>query len=346
MPVHFKRLSIVFCVLLLAASAGCASRSPASANCFAMDTYCSLTAHGKQAVEALSAAEAELYRLDSMFSRTSETSPVSDVNRQAGAMEVCVPEELYELIASAAALSERTGGAFDSTVAPLMNLWDFKSESPRVPDLSDIQKLLPLVGWENVQLSQETNVVRLLLPGMQIDLGGIAKGYASERLAAMMREYGVSSALLSLGGNIAAVGQKPDGTPWQVGVQDPRNPEKIIGIISAEDCFLITSGDYQRGFFIGDQRYHHILDPETGYPAARGLISATVVSKDGTSADALSTALIVRGTEGAIDLWRASDDFEAVLVTEDGRVLVTEGLSEQFAFRGEEAGYALQIVEQ
>ncbi len=293
---------------------------------------------------AFAAAEQEMLRLDGMFSRQAEESPVSEINRQAGGAFVPVPEELFSVLSSARALEERTGGAFDVTVAPLMDLWDFKNESPRVPDQAEIEALLPLVGWDNLLLDETEPAVRLALPGMEIDLGGIAKGYASVRLAELMRASGVESSLISLGGNVAAIGKKTDGSLWQVGVQDPRNLDNIIGVVSAEDLFLITSGDYQRYFMVGDKRYHHILDPETGYPADKNLISATVVSRDGTAADALSTALIVLGTDGAADLWRASDDFEAVFVTGDGRVLVTEGLAGQFTFYGEEAGYALSIL--
>ncbi len=331
-------------LVLLGIFSGCASRSPVRVSFFAMDTLCAVTAYGTEASRAAELAEREMLRLDAMFSRMKETSPVSELNRRADGEATAVPEELFDLIGKATLFSERTNGAFDITVAPLMDLWNFKSESPRVPGRGEIEALLPLVGWKEIECDPSERTVRFRVAGMKIDLGGIAKGYASVRLAELMREAGVESALLSLGGNIAAIGKKPDGTPWQIGVQDPRNPQGILGTLSAADAYLITSGDYQRFFTADGTRYHHILDPQTGYPAQKGLVSATIISADGTAADAVSTALIVLGTDEAIRFWRESDDFEAVLVTSDSRVLLTEGLADQFTFLGEEAGYALTLI--
>ncbi|MPM78812.1 FAD:protein FMN transferase [bioreactor metagenome] len=185
-----------------------------------------------------------------------------------------------------------------------------------------------------------------LLPvaGMAVDLGGIAKGFAGDRSLAVLADYGVTSALVSLGGNITALGQKPDGSPWRVAVKDPKDPESYLCVLSLRDRTVATSGAYERYFEQDGVVYHHIIDPSTGYPARSGLLSVTVVSPSGAVADAMSTALFVLGEEKGLALWRASEDFEAVLVREDGTVLITQGLFDQQEFQGAERGYTCEMV--
>ncbi|NLF34566.1 MAG: FAD:protein FMN transferase, partial [Clostridiales bacterium] len=180
--------------------------------------------------------------------------------------------------------------------------------------------------------------------GMAIDLGAIAKGAAAAGAADVLRDHGVTSGLLMLGGNITALGHKPDGTPWRVAVRDPADRDSYLCVLSLTDQSASTSGGYERYFEEHGVLYHHIIDPSTGYPAECGLLSVTVVSADDTAADALSTALFVLGEEGALSLWRASDDFEAILIRTDGRVLVTEGLEAVMEFRGDDHGYQYEIV--
>jgi thiamine biosynthesis lipoprotein len=179
---------------------------------------------------------------------------------------------------------------------------------------------------------------------MAIDLGAIAKGYTADKVSALLAEYGVTSALVSLGGNITAIGTKPGGPSWRVAVRNPDDPESYLCILSISDQTVSTSGGYERYFEQDGVVYHHILDPLTGSPARSGLKSVSVVSSSGTVADALSTALFVLGEDAALTLWRACDDFDAVLVREDGTVLVTEGLESRFEFEGERHGYTCEIV--
>lgn len=286
-------------------------------------------------------------RLDALLSRTSGSSEVSMLNGAGGEM-VPVGAEICTLIQTAGDFTEATGGAFDITIAPVVSAWGFTTDSYQVPDREALQTLLESVGMEHVHLSGGS---ARLDPGTMIDLGGIAKGYTADRVAEIFREHAVPRGKVELGGNILVIGDKPDGTAWRVGVQDPKHPDEADGLVcvlNLTDAFAVTSGSYQRYFEQDGKRYHHIIDPATGCPADSGLTSVTVVADsargNGTMCDALSTALFVMGEDKALDFWRSGVyDFQLVLVTEDGRVVVTEGLKDGFV-EMEESGYTYEFV--
>ena len=211
-----------------------------------------------------------------------------------------------------------------------------------MPDPDTLADTLALVDWRALTVAEDDASARLEEPGMAVDLGAVAKGFAAQRAADAIRAAGGTSALLDLGGNITVLGSKPDGADWRVAVKDPQDTERQLGVVSLRDKTLSTSGGYERYFEANGITYHHILDPETGYPADSGLLSVTVVSSDPLLADALSTALFVAGRQAALDYWRSRDDFELILCGSDGVVTVTEGLT--FAFRGEEHGYTCETA--
>ena len=343
--------------LLLAALAVCGltgcggTRDPDEAQesiqVIAMDTAMVLTAYGKESTRAVYDAEEEVRRLDALLSRTSGSSEVSMLNGAGGEM-VPVGAEICTLIQTAGDFTEATGGAFDITIAPMVSAWGFTTDSYQVPDREALQTLLESVGMEHVHLSGGS---ARLDPGTMIDLGGIAKGYTADRVAEIFQEHAVPRGKVELGGNILVIGDKPDGTAWRVGVQDPKHPDEADGLVcvlNLTDAFAVTSGSYQRYFEQDGKRYHHIIDPATGCPADSGLTSVTVVADsargNGTMCDALSTALFVMGEDKALDFWRSGVyDFQLVLVTEDGRVVVTEGLKDGFV-EMEESGYTYEFV--
>ena len=312
-----------------------------------MDTAMVLTAYGKESTRAVYDAEEEVRRLDALLSRTSGSSEVSMLNGAGGEM-VPVGAEICTLIQTAGDFTEATGGAFDITIAPVVSAWGFTTDSYQVPDREALQTLLESVGMEYVHLSGGS---ARLDPGTMIDLGGIAKGYTADRVAEIFQEHAVPRGKVELGGNILVIGDKPDGTAWRVGVQDPKHPDEADGLVcvlNLTDAFAVTSGSYQRYFEQDGKRYHHIIDPATGCPADSGLTSVTVVADraqgNGTMCDALSTALFVMGEDKALDFWRSGVyDFQLVLVTEDGRVVVTEGLKDGFV-EIEESGYTYEFV--
>jgi len=312
---------------------GEADATPQEIMFFAMDTIMQLKAYGENAQEGLQAAQEEIDRLEQLFSHTLEGSDISRINAGGGAA-VTVSEETAQLLARTLEIGASTDGALNSFLYPLVAAYGFPTQEYRVPSEEERLRLLELADASAVTVDTGTAAVTLGLPGMGVTVGAVAKGYASQRAADLLREYGVTSALLTLGGNIQAVGAKPDGTPWRVAVQDPFSDDGFVGVLSATDCAVITSGGYQRYFEVEENgetvRYHHILDPKTGLPAYNGLSSVTIVTDDGYLGDALSTALFVMGLDQAAAYWRAQGGFEAVLVTDDGTVYLTEGLADLY----------------
>ncbi len=289
---------ILFSALLLA---GCGAKAEAhTKTVFAMDTVMNLTAYGKRGDDALNAAVREIYRLDARLARGTEGSAVYDYNR-GGASD----EELDGLLAVMDEIGAATDGAFDAHLGGVLDLWGFGSGA----------------GEHRVPSDDELSAAPRLL-----DLGGIAKGYAGQRVRAVLSESGVKSAIVDLGGDVALLGGKPDGSPWRVAIKDP-NGGAYLGVLeTAGDRYIATSGVYERFFEENGARYHHILDPRTGRPSDSGLVSATVICEAGVWADALATAVCVMGADDALAL-RASlaetVPFDMILVDEDGNVLYT-----------------------
>ncbi len=285
---------------------------------FAMDTVMTAAVYGS--ADALDAVEAETYRLDALLAAQKDDSEIAAVNDGA---EV-VSEETAALLRRALEIAAETNGAYDPTVYPLMRAWGFTDGNYRVPADAELDALLQTTGWTEVSVDGTT---ASLPEGFALDLGGIGKGYAAGRCKEILKAHGVTSALLSLGGNVSALGSKPDGTAWTVAIEDPDGGD-YLGTVQIADQCVVTSGGYQRYFEQDGVRYWHILDPETGKPARSGMKSVTIVSADDTLADALSTALFVMGPERAADFWRVHRaEFGAVWLTDDGRLFVTEGLT-------------------
>ena len=320
-----------------AETAGSGDVLSASGDLFAMDTYMTVTCYGERCEEALEASLKEIERLDSLLSVGNSDSEVSRL-RDVG--EGTLSPDTEAIVREALDVCEMTGGAFDITVAPLMDLWGFTTGEFRVPDEAEITEILKTVGSDQLTLEEAASgpAARLTLgPGQAIDLGGIAKGYTSDRLMQIFKDYGLTAGLVSLGGNVQCYGVKPDGTLWRCGIRDPlksRDPSAFLGVVETADRAVITSGGYERFFEDKEtgRAYHHILDPKTGYPADSGLLSVTVVSGSGILADALTTALYVMGLEEAEALWRENrESFDMILMTEDKEVYVTAGIAEAFS---------------
>ncbi len=296
---------------------------------FAMDTVMTITAYGEKAGEALSAAEQEIERLDGLFSVGEDTSDIAVLNRDKKAV---VSEDTLYLLQRSRELWESTEGALNIGIYPLMEAWGFTTGEYRIPEESEIAALLQHLDIEEIRWDSETREVTIP-ETMGVDLGAIAKGYTSGRLMDIFAARGVTSAVVSLGGNVQALGTKPDGSSWRVAIEDPFESEdsSYAGILEIADKAVITSGAYERYFEENGKRYHHILDPSTGYPAENGLASVTIVSAAGTLADGLSTALFVMGKEGAEAYWQAhGEDFDMILIEEDGTMTVTEGIKDSF----------------
>lgn len=314
------------CLSLILILPGCGEVRPAELQIYAMDTIMTLRLWGSGGEEAGTQLEDLFQTLDARFSVTRPDSAISELNR---GQAVHLSDQEADLFRRILELSEQTCGALDPCLYPVTKLWGFTTGEYRVPEAGEIQSALTHTGAS--QMTMTGNIVQLA-PGAEADLGAVVKGWSgSLAVEALQAREDVSCALLSLGGNVQTYGQKPDGTPWQIGIQDPAGAE-TAGILSLTGTWsVVTSGGYQRYFEEGGVRYSHIMDPATGAPADTDLASVTIVARDGLLADGLSTALYIMGLESASEFWRRRSDFEAVFLTRDGAVYVTEGLADQLS---------------
>ena len=296
---------------------------------YAMDTVMILKAYGQNAPKALDEAEREIARLESALDRGDPDSEIYKINDKRSAE---VSADAASLIEYALSICDSTGGAFDISIAPVMDMWGFYTKDFRVPSEDELAAALENADHTKISVSGSTVAAE---DDVQIDMGGIAKGYLSQRLMQTFSENGVTSAIVSLGGNVQTLGAKPNGKRWKVAIQDPDDTDSYIGSVSVTDTAVITSGGYQRFFEQNGVIYHHIIDPSTGRPADSGVKSVSVISGDGTLADGLSTALYVMGEEKGIEYWKKHDGFDVIFVTDDNRILVTEGLEDKFESRSE-----------
>lgn len=283
-------LAVLLAAFLLV---GCQQQTPkAQQTIFAMDTVMNLTIYGADCEKAATQLQAMIQNLEENWS----------VTRTDSYLYKGTPDD--PLLEQVLAMKARTGGLYDPQLQAVCEAWGFYGQNYRVPTQEEIDTALTQKNW---------------------DLGGAMKGHCSDQAVAILDTMQVDYAILDLGGNIQTYRDKPDGTPWRIGIQNPESGDPL-GVLSVTGTTaVVTSGDYQRYFEQDGKWYHHIIDPRTGYPANSGLRSVTVISKSGLTADCLSTALFVMGLEGGSEFWRNSDDFEAVFVTADGKLYATEG---------------------
>ena len=301
----------------------------------AMDTVMELRVYGGSE-ELLERAEQRIQALEGLLSVTDPDSELYQLNQTGTAN---LSPDTAALLERGLELCRETEGALDLSIYPVVRAWGFTTGDYRVPEEDELAALLERVDYSQINLTPSDTVS--VPEGMELDLGGVAKGYTGDRVVELLREAGVTSALLSLGGNVQTLGTKPDGSDWSVAIRAPEG-EGYLGVLSVSDQAVVTSGGYER-YFEGEDGtvYWHIMDPATGRPARSGLISVTVVGSEGMYCDALSTALFVMGEEKAVAFWRSHRDFEMLLVTEDGRLLVSAGLTEQF---DPEPGYEMAVI--
>lgn len=287
-----------------------------------------VTGDGKAFEGAAAKAFEEIKRIDAMMSRLNEKSEVSLINRNAGNSPVKVGQDLMKVLKEAVAVSELSDGAFDVTIGPLSSLWGFDEDRKTVPTDKEIDGLRKLVDYRRLRMDEAASTVYLEKRGMMIDLGGIAKGYALKKAVKAFEDADIRNVIINAGGNLNLRGTKR-GKSWKVGIQDPRDESKLLGILNITDTSVSTSGDYQRYFIKDSIRYHHILDPKTGHPS-KGPISVTIAGRNEAMTDALSTALFVLGAEKGAELMKKIGA-EWIMVTEDGKITVSEGFKEGFS---------------
>ena len=313
-----KRLLSLLLIAVLLLS-GC-SVNPETISFESMDTFMQVSLYGdKKTAEAV---QNEILRLEALFNANDPNSKVSELN-QSGFVE---DEDVFKVLEGALKVSQSTDGALDPSVYPLVEEWGFISRDFHIPDKSTIDELLQHVDYTQIAL----NFNRTYIPEkMKLDLGAVAKGYAADRAKEILAEKEVKSAILNLGGTVAAVGTKPDGSDWKVGISDPESTGGYFATVTLRDRIVATSGSYERYFEQDGKRYCHILDPKTGMSADSGVVSVSIVSDNGLYCDALSTALFVMGAEKAQAYWKNQQDlppFDYILLDDTGKVYVTAGV--------------------
>lgn len=323
-----KRL-LLPCLLALVLLCGCAAAPQAqTASFFAMDTAMELTVYG--GADLPGQVQALISDLEEQLSVTDPDSALYAVNASGSGT---LTGRANTLMGQALDLCRRTDGALDLSIYPVVRAWGFTTGDYQVPDDAALADLTALVDYTRIDYDPASGAVALPT-GMEIDLGSVAKGCAGREAAQLLRQAGVASALLNLGGNIQTVGSRPDGDPWQIGVKDPATGQPMM-VLSIRDQAVVTSGGYERYFQQDGRTYWHIMDPDTGRPAENGLRSVTIVGDDGLVCDGLSTALFVMGLDRGVQFWQTWRDhkdvsFDCIFITDDGSVYLTPGLADGF----------------
>lgn len=338
-----KAFSVLFLIIMLV---GCSNENevntskttstttvndtiPASKEFFAMDTYMEVDAYGDNGEKAVAKAEKEVNKLDSILSTGKSTSEISKLNKN---KKQVVSADTMSLIKESVKISKETNSAFNPTIYPLMELWGFTTKNYYVPKDNEIKPLLNHMDIDNIKIDERKNEVSFKDSNMKIDLGAIAKGYTSSKIIDIFKENNIKSGMVTLGGNVQVLGKKPDGSLWKVGIQNPIGEDEYLGVLQTSDKAVITSGGYERNFTKNGKTYHHILDPSNGYPANNGLTSVTIISSDGTLADALSTSLFVMGKDKSIDFYKKTNyDFDFILYTSNDKLIISEGIKDKFS---------------
>nr|WP_255666628.1 FAD:protein FMN transferase [Halanaerobium polyolivorans] len=294
-------------------------------NSFIMNTLVQMRAHGENAEIAVEESMDRIREIEYLMSRTLEASEVSQINDNPGEF-IEISEETQKVIAESLYFAELSSGKFDPSIGPIVDLWGIGTEEARVPSQAEIEEVLEFVDYNNLEI--EDNRARVTKEGVKIDLGGIAKGYAADEVREIVKKHDVPSAFINIGGNVLVVGNNVDGSKWRIGIQDPRRGRgNVMAIVESKDQTIVTSGDYERYFEEDGEHYHHIFDPESGYPARTGLLSVTIITDLSLDADALSTIAYVKGLEAGMKFVEDIADVDAMFITEELDVHLSSGLT-------------------
>lgn len=300
-------------------------------NRFLLDTVVSIRLYESGGTELLDTAFGMIEEYELQLSRHKSESEISQLNAAPAGTAVSVADSSIELIEKGIEYAQISGGTFDPTIGPLVDLWGIGSENARIPEPGEIEKALALVDYRLVQVDRNTGSVILTIPGMALDMGGIAKGWIADRTADFLRENGEKHILINLGGNVLVSGGKPGGKPFKIGMQDPFDDRgRYLGIFTLENGSVVSSGIYERFFESEGIRYHHILSTEDGFPVRNGVAAVTVLSEKSVDGDALSTTVFALGVDEGLKLVASLDGIEAAFITLDGKVIMSEGAAKQF----------------
>ncbi len=333
----YKCIAALLCLCMLLPLAACGETKVSQREIYAMDTIMTLTAYGNKREAGLDAAQSIIQAMDAALDPELETSTTYAINHANGA-NVSISGQVAKMLSCAYDVYKKSNGALDLTLYPVIKRWGFVDGRYYVPTDEELASELALRCFDKMALTSfpSSGSYAVSFPATaQISFASVAKGCAAENAISAMRQAGVTSGIISLGGNVQTLGQKPNGDDWTIAIQDPNNTSSYLGVINVGETAVVTSGTYQRYFTSGNKTYHHLINPKNGYPVSNSLLSVTIICEDGTMADCLSTAMFVLGPQAALNYWRTYGGFEMVLVKSDGHVVLTNGLYGKFTPNGD-----------
>lgn len=311
-----------------------------STNFYALGTFNKISIYTKNKEHVLKKCTRRISDIENKMSVFNSSSEISKINDFAGKSSVPVSFDTYYVVKKALEYCKLSKGAFDITIRPILDLWKIGKSNNDIPPLDKIKNTLNLVNYKDIVLNENKNTILLKKENQKIDLGGIAKGYAADEVKKILVKNRIKSALINLGGNIIVHGKKPNGTPFAVGIQDPLSSTgKFIGTINAINKSIVTSGNYERYFFKNGKRFHHLIDPTTGFPSESNIISSTIVSNNSIDCDGLSTSVYIMGLNKSINLIESIKNVDGIFITNDKKVYVTSGLKDNFTLTNNEYIY-------
>jgi thiamine biosynthesis lipoprotein len=310
---------------------------PITKEFYCFGTILQLKAFGKNSEKAIEKAALRLTNMNDKMSVFKDYSEISKINFNAGGALQKVSKDTYYVIKKAVDYCKLSQGAFDITIRPIVRLWGIGREEERIPSEKEIEEKLKLVNYKDIVLDEESNSVGLMHESQEIDVGGIAKGYAADEVKKIFVKHKIKSAVINLGGNVYVLGNKTDGSPWKVGIQNPLGSQgEFVGTVSASNKSIVTSGNYERYFMMEGKKYHHILDTKTGYPSESEIISATIISDLSIDGDGLSTGVYILGVNRALELIESLKGIEAILITKEKKIHITSGIKGNFELHNKE----------
>ena len=304
---------------------------------FLMGTVVTVKIYDKGKEAVLEPAFERIQTLANQITVNKAGSEIDSINANAGIQPVKVSNDIYELMDAGNDYSMKSNGSFDISIGPLTDLWRIGFPDARKPAQSEIDAVLPLIDYKQIELNEKEQTVFLKKKGMQLDLGAIAKGFITDQVAEVLKENEVTTAIIDLGGNIYVMGNNPSGKNWTVGIQDPFAPRgETIGVISESNKSVVTSGIYERVLEIDGKSYHHLLDPVNGYPFNNDLAGVTIISSKSVDGDGLSTSVFSKGIKGGLEFIEQFEGTEAIFISTDKKVYITSGLKNNFELTNDE----------
>lgn len=320
-----KKLCLIILCFIFFAAAACNKSEPSKETRFLLNTIVEITIYDKNSQKLINEMFNEIQSMENRYSRYMEDSEISTINNNPGTF-VNVSEDTFELIEQGLYFSTISDGLFDISIGPLVDLWGINQENPKVPSQAEIDSVKGRIDYRKISINRENKTISVA-SGISLDTGAIAKGFITDKLVSVLREKKVDSALLNLGGNLYLHGTKPDGSFWTVGIRDPFGLQgDYIATVSLTDMSIVTSGIYERFFEEDGKRYHHILNPKTGYPEDNELASVSILSPSSTMCDGLSTTCFLLGLNDGMELIESLDDAEVIMITKDKKIYLSSGI--------------------